>query len=271
VGNGSGKDSEEFSETDYKLGVDMQLADNTLLYYSFSQGFKSGGFVLRYVEPAPAPRVFDPETVDSHEIGVKWQSEDNRVRVNAAVYYSDYEDVQVTFFDNLGGPITENAGTVDIYGLELEVTALLTDNLQLDLGYGYTDAEYQEINEIPGLSLSIDEDAKLVNTPENTFNLGLEWGIPLAGNELAFRVDYSYTDEMFNDSQNSPFLFEDSFELWNASVRFSLGEALDLVVFGKNLTDERYIQSGDSNFGLGFHEANYNRPRQYGVTARYRF
>jgi iron complex outermembrane receptor protein len=84
-------------------------------------------------------------------------------------------------------------------------------------------------------------------------------------------VDYSYTDEMFNDSQNSPFLFEDSFELWNASVRFSLGEALDLVVFGKNLTDERYIQSGDSNFGLGFHEANYNRPRQYGVTARYRF
>ena len=271
VGNGSGKDSEEFSETDYKLGVDMQLADNTLLYYSFSQGFKSGGFVLRYVEPAPAPRVFDPETVDSHEIGVKWQSEDNRVRVNAAVYYSDYEDVQVTFFDNLGGPITENAGTVDIYGLELEVTALLTDNLHLDLGYGYTDAEYQEINEIPGLSLSIDEDAKLVNTPENTFNLGLEWGIPLAGNELAFRVDYSYTDEMFNDSQNSPFLFEDSFELWNASVRFSLGEALDLVVFGKNLTDERYIQSGDSNFGLGFHEANYNRPRQYGVTARYRF
>jgi iron complex outermembrane receptor protein len=271
VGNGSGKDSEEFSETDYKLGVDMQLADNTLLYYSFSQGFKSGGFVLRYVEPAPAPRVFDPETVDSHEIGVKWQSEDNRVRVNAAVYYSDYEDVQVTFFDNLGGPITENAGTVDIYGLELEVTALLTDNLQLDLGYGYTDAEYQEINEIPGLSLSIDEDAKLVNTPENTFNLGLEWGIPLASNELAFRVDYSYTDEMFNDSQNSPFLFEDSFELWNASVRFSLGEALDLVVFGKNLTDERYIQSGDSNFGLGFHEANYNRPRQYGVTARYRF
>lgn len=271
VGNGSGQDSKDFSETDYKFGVDMQLNDHTLLYYSFSQGFKSGGFVLRYVEPAPAPRVFDPETVDSHEIGVKWQSEDDRIRVNAAVYYSDYEDVQVTFFDNLGGPVTENAGTVDIYGLELEVTALLTDNLQLDLGYGYTDAEYQEINEIPGLSLSIDEDAKLVNTPENTFNLGVEWGVPVDGNELAFRVDYSYTDEIFNDSQNSPFLFEDSFELWNASVRFSLGESLDLVVFGKNLTDERYIQSGDSNFGLGFHEANYNRPREYGVTARYRF
>lgn len=271
VGNGSGSIDETFEETTYKFGVDAHLSDDTLLYYSFSQGFKSGGFVLRYVESVADIRTFDPETVDTHEIGAKWQGLNDRVRINAAVFYSDYDDVQVTFFDQLGGPITANAGVVEIKGLELELTALLTDNLQLDMGYGYTDAEYDEINSISGLSLGIDDSAKLVNTPENSFNIGLEYTVPLAANELAFRVDYSYTDDIFNDSQNSPFLFQEAYDVFNASVRFSIGESMDLVVFGKNLTDERYIESGDSNFGLGFHEANYNRPREYGATFRYSF
>ncbi|MBB6521701.1 TonB-dependent receptor [Pseudoteredinibacter isoporae] len=271
VGNGSGQVSDAFEQTSYKFGVDANLEDGTLLYYSFSQGFKSGGFVLRYVEAVDEVRTFEPETLDSHEIGVKWQGWDDRLRVNAAAYWSDYEDVQVTFFDNLGGPVTANAGVVDIKGLELEVTAILVENLQMDLGYGYTDASYDEINPIDGLSLSIDRNAKLVNTPEHSFNLGFEYIVPLESNELAFRVDYRYTDEIYNDSQNSRFLFEQAYELWNASLRYSIGESIDVMLFGKNLKDERYIESGDSNFGLGFHEANFNRPREYGLTLRYRF
>ncbi len=271
VGNGSGSTEDSFEETTFKFGIDAKLADDTLLYYSFSQGFKSGGFVLRYVESVPDIRSFEPETIDSHEIGVKWQGWDDRMRINAALFYAEYDEVQVTFFDSLGGPITANAGEVELKGFELEVTALLSDNLQLDMGYGYTDGAYNKINPITGLSLTISDSAKLVNTPKNNFNLGLEYSIPVSGNELAIRVDYAYTDEIFNDSQNSPFLFQDSYDTWNASARLDIGEDLDLVVFVKNLTDERYIESGDSNFGLGFHEANYNRPREYGATLRYRF
>lgn len=271
VGNGSGSTETSFSQPTFKFGVDARLSDRSLLYYSFSQGFKSGGFVLRYVESVPDIRTFEPETVDTHEMGLKWQGFDDRVRINSAVFYSDYKDVQVTFFDRLGGPITANAGTVDIKGFELELTALLSDRVQLDLGYGYMHTKYKKINAIPGLSLSIDETAKLVNTPENTFNMGLQYTVPLGANELAFRVDYSYTDDIFNDSQNSPFLFQKAYSTWNASAWFSIGESTDLVAFVKNLTDERFIESGDSNFGLGFHEANFNRPREYGLTIRYRF
>jgi len=271
VGDGSGSTSDAFEQTTYKLGFDYQLADGTLLYYSFSQGFKSGGFVLRYVEAVPDIRTFEPETIDSHEIGIKWQGFDDRVRINAAAFYSDYEDVQVTFFDSLGGPITANAGIVELKGLELEITALVTDNLLIEMGYGYNDANYDEINAIAGLSLTLDETARLVNTPENSFNFGLEYSLDLDGNELAFRLDYSFTDDMFNDSQNSPFLFQESYDTVNASIRYSLGETLDLVAFVENLTDERFIESGDSNFGLGFHEANYNRPREAGLSVRYKF
>ena len=271
VGNGSGAASDSFSETTFKFGVDASLADNTLLYYSFSQGFKSGGFVLRYVESVPDIRTFQPELVDSHEVGFKWQGFDDRVRLNAAAFYSDYEEVQVTFFDSLGGPVTANAGTVEIKGLEVELTALVSDRLLLDVSYGYADANYTTINPISGLSLTLDESATLVNTPQNTFNIGLEYSLPIGGRELAARVDYSYKDDVFNDSQNSPFLFQEAYDTLNASIRLSIGETVDVVVFVDNLTDERFIESGDSNFGLGFHEANYNRPREYGVTIRYRF
>ncbi len=271
VGNGSGVISDAFEETTYKFGVDANLSDGTLLYYSFSQGFKSGGFVLRYVEAVNNIRTFEPETLDTHEVGVKWQGFDDRVRLNAAIFSSDYEDVQVTFFDAGGGPITANAGAVDIEGLELELTAILSDNLTLDMGYGYTDASYTEINPISGLALSIDKTAKLVNTPESSYNIGLEYNLPVDSNELALRVDYSYTDDIENDSQNSPFLRQEAYDTINASIRYSIGDSIDLVAFVDNVTDERYIESGDSNGGLGFHEANYNRPREYGVTARYRF
>ncbi|MCY4514620.1 MAG: TonB-dependent receptor [Candidatus Tectomicrobia bacterium] len=271
VGNGSGTASDDFEETTYKLGVNANLADGTLIYYSFSQGFKSGGFVLRYVESVPGPRVFQPETIDAHEVGVKWQGLNDSLRINAAAFGSDYEDVQVTFLDSLGGPITANAGTVRIDGLELELTALVTANLRFEAGLGYVDAEYVSINPIEGLSLTLDESATLVNTPETSFHLGLEYGVPLNANELVFRTDYSSKDDMFNDAQNSPFLFQEAFATWNASVRFAMGESMDLVAFAENLTDERYIVSGDSNFGLGFHEANFNRPREYGITFRYRF
>lgn len=270
IGNGSGEVDDEFTETTFKLGIDATLEDGTLLYYSFSQGFKSGGFVLRYVESVPAPRVFEPETLDTHEVGVKWQGLDDRLRVNGAVYVSEYDEVQVTFFDQLGGPITANAGKVDIVGAEIELTALV-GGLMIDLGLGYTDAEYKSINPIAGLSLAIDESASLVNTPEFTANLGVEYEFSVGTGLLALRADYAWTDDVYNDSQNSPFLFQDAYDTLNLAARWTLDDTWRVTAFVTNATDERFIVSGDSNFGLGFHETNYNRPREYGLTVQYSF
>lgn len=273
VGNGSGVASESFDETTFKFGLDYTLPDDTLLYYSYSEGFKSGGFVLRYVEARPEPLTFEPEFVDAHEFGVKWQGFDDRIRANVAIFFMDYEDAQVTFFDNLGGPITANAGSVDIQGLELELTALLTDRILFEVGYGYTDAEYTEITNIPGLSLTIDESAKLVNTPENSLSLAAEYAHPLArGHELSLRLSYAYNDDIFNDSQNSPFLFQESYDTWDASIQYTgADDRWSVALFGHNLSDERFIVSGDSNFGLGFHEGNLNRPREYGLRFKVAF
>ncbi|MCG8449346.1 MAG: TonB-dependent receptor, partial [Pirellulales bacterium] len=274
VGNGSGTDFAEFSQTTVKAGIDYQFANDSLLYLSYSEGFKSGGFVLRYVQPQPNALSFSPEEAQSFELGYKWQGLENRLRINAAAFTTNYDNAQVMFFDAGGGPVTQNAGEITIDGLEVELSALLGESFQLDASIGLIDASYDAINppSVP-LALTIDTSAKLVNTPETTASLGLQYDLTTgSGSTWAFHADWSYSDDVFNDAQNSPFLFQSAYSLVNVSIGFSNSEdTWDLVVFGENVTDERYIISGDSNFGLGFHEANFNRPAEYGVTFRYRF
>jgi iron complex outermembrane receptor protein len=262
-----------FKQTTGRVALEFVPSDSTLYYASFTQGFKSGGFNFRYVVPRSEALAFDPETVDSYEAGFKWQGLDNRVRVNSSVFFMDYQDIQVQVFEVGGGPLTQNAGTAEIRGAELEVAAVPTPRLQLSLGLGYTDAEYTDLNPpTTDLAASLTLDAKLSNTPEWTANASAEYTVPMHWGSLAFRVDYSHTDDLYNDAQNSSFLFQEAYDLWNATVRYtSPTEAWEVALFCTNLSDERYITSGDSNFGLGFHEANYNRPREAGVTLRRRF
>ncbi|MEM6583135.1 MAG: TonB-dependent receptor [Pseudomonadota bacterium] len=269
VGDGPGTVDDSFSKTTYKAGLEYNFSDEGMAYASYSEGFKSGGFNIRYVVPREEPLSFDPEEVASYEVGVKWQGWEDRLRINTAAFYADYTEVQVTLFETGGGPLTQNAGEAELKGIELELTALLTDRLMLNVASGYIDAKYTKIN-APTTGIAQPVGDKLPNTPEYTALVGAQYTAPMMGGSLAFRLDYYYSDEIENDAQNSPFLYQDSYSTLNASITFTSPEdTWDLVVFCDNCTDERIISSGDSNFGLGFHEANYNRPREYGVIVRY--
>ena len=263
--------SDEFTELNIRAGIEYQFNDDTLLYFTYADGYKSGGFNFRYVVPRADPLAFDPETLESFEVGVKWQGLDDRLRLNAAGFISEYGDVQIQLFETGGGPLTQNAGVADIIGVEVEVTAVPHERLLLNAGFGYIDAEYDELN-LPttNVAQAISLKTKLPNTPETTVNISADYTHPLPWGSLIVRGDYRYTDDLYNDAQNSPFLYQDGYHTFNASLTFSTGN-WDFSVFGTNLTDKRFITSGDSNFGLGFHEANYNRPREFGGLIRYRF
>ena len=263
--------SDEFTELNIRAGIEYQFNDDTLLYFTYADGYKSGGFNFRYVVPRADPLAFDPETLESFEVGVKWQGLDDRLRLNAAGFISEYGDVQIQLFETGGGPLTQNAGVADIIGVEVEVTAVPHERLLINAGFGYIDAEYDELN-LPttNVAQAISLKTKLPNTPETTVNISADYTHPLPWGSLIVRSDYRYTDDLYNDAQNSPFLYQDGYHTFNASLTFSTGN-WDFSVFGTNLTDKRFIISGDSNFGLGFHEANYNRPREFGGLIRYRF
>lgn len=263
---------ETFTKTTPRFGIDYRLSDDWLTYFSYSEGFKSGGFNARTTAFREAVLGFGPETLKTYEIGTKWQGFDNRVRVNIAAFYSDYSDVQVTVIDDIA-PGTQNAGEIEIKGLEVEATALIGDGLQVNFGLGYLDSKYTKLAPLAETVNPVSQIRKsnsLANTPDLSTTLAVEYSIPMASSELILRGDWSYTDEVFNDDINSEILRAPSHHMFNASLAYTLGN-YKLVIWGENLFDERFINAGDANFVIGFLEANYNLPRTYGITVRREF
>ena len=121
------------------------VLDSTLLYLTYSEGFKSGGFEMKGLDMTQ----FEPEDVTNYEVGVKLDAFDQRVRFNTAFYYMDYDDIQIrvadqgaTFADILF--YIDNAGAATIKGFETELTVLPLPNVVLNATTSYTDARYDE-------------------------------------------------------------------------------------------------------------------------------
>jgi iron complex outermembrane recepter protein len=269
----AGTSNQKFSNTSFKGVIDYKFARNSLFYLSYSEGFKSGGFNTRYLVPVPAVVSFAPEQLTTYEAGVKWEGIDRRLRLNAAAYWSDYNDIQLVVYDS-GAPLTRNAGSARIKGFELEATALPVDSLELGFSAGYTDAKYRRVaalNPAVALDQQVTLNSRLPNTPEWTLSAYAQHAINLGSDELRSRVDWSYSGSVENDAVNSIFLRQSGYHLLNASVGYHADAGWSVNAWAKNLTNKRYIVSGDSNFGIGFHEANFNAPREFGVTLRFKY
>ena len=255
------KDSDNVS---WLVSVGYDWNEDVMTYAKISTGFQSGGFNIRQDNPEQFPKGFDDETLVSYELGMKSQWAD-RVTVNAAVFFSDYKDKQVNLFnpETLGNE-AQNAD-VEIYGLELEVLAQLTDHWQLGLGYGYLHSEYTKFVDFQGNDLS---DGEINYAPENTANAHVAYEYPLAIGIIKARVDWSYRDEVVftgvvNNSSafdmfNGRISLDDINGPWDSTMRFSL--------LGKNLTDEGYWMSGvDVVDSFGFAFNLWGEPRTYGA------
>jgi len=268
----------EFENTSVRLGVNWQISEDYFTYATFSQGFKSGGFTTRLTAPFNAAfggatngltRLdFDEETVDSFEIGFKGEFLNNRLRFNASAFINTYEDIQIIVLRGIS-PANENAGEADINGLEFELEALASDNLSIIATLGLIDAEYTEIDPLTGIS----PDNQLANTPESTASIALNYALQnVMGGEASFNLNYSFTDDVFNDTENTPGLFQDSTSIWNASVGWTSGnENWDLRLGVTNLSDERRLISGFASPGTGLLAGTFNRPREAYITVGYSY
>lgn len=263
---------QDFDDLSPRIGLEYSWSDDIFSYVSYSEGFKSGGVVSRYVAPREDPIIFEPEEVKSYEIGLKSELFGRRLRLNAAAFFTDYTNIQVTVFNGIV-PETRNAAEGEIAGVELDFTALLTDKLVLSGGVGYMDAKFTMLDDSIDGALEVSLEHKFVNTPELSTNLSLEYTIPVSRvGDLELRADYSYRDEIANDAVNTPELLEGSLELWNARAAFmSTSGHWEVAVFGRNLTDERYLSSGLSTTSFGIIEGIYGRPREYGLSVNYHY
>ncbi len=265
-----------------RISVDYRLSDETMFYASFSQGFKSGGFDMRgdaSINPGTV-NGYDPEIVDTYELGVKTELADGRMRLNAAVFYSDYTDMQVTVQESTDGGSNYassvlNAGESEIQGFELEALAQLTENLSASMMVGYIDAEYISVEtQTPTGFVDIADDWAFANTPETTASLKLHYNRTFTWGELALSMGASYRSET-QIFQVASAIDEDSYTLWDASaVWYSADEHWTVGLHGKNLTDEEYRVGGYNFANLGAEEivvGYYGNPRTVSLNFGYHF
>ena len=267
--------SETFSEVTPRVSIEYNVSDSLLTYASYSEGFKSGGFNGRQPFPRPAGVIqFEPETLRTFEIGAKWQSSNNRFRVNAAAFTTEYEDIQLTVFEGIA-PGTQNGGDADIDGLEVEVAGIVTNSLEFRLAASYLDGEYVSLVEDPtnNNATPFPITNELANSPEFSGSIGVDYTLPInARGSYIFSIDAAYSDEVFNNEANSELLRQPSHTIVDARLVYQPDDAAWKITFwGKNLGDERVIVSGDANPAIGFIEANFNRPREYGITFKTTF
>ncbi len=265
----------DFDDFSPRIAVGYKLTPDSNVYASYSQGFKGGSFDPRGQTTA-APDLdqdgtvsdaeifefmqFDPEEVDSYEVGYKASQLGGRVNYSLAGFYSDYKDVQVPgsigvdtdgdgVSDSFSG-VTTNAGAATIWGVEFEGNATLAEDMArsgdlLNFGWslGYLDAQYDEF--IDAFGNNVADDRVIQNTPDWTANGRIAYDTPFAGGNLLINTALSYRGDSSQFEAPNPFLDQEAFTLWDASIRWETAdERWGFSLNGKNLTDEEYIVAG---------------------------
>jgi iron complex outermembrane receptor protein len=267
------------SEPTGKLGIDHKFGENTLLYASYSRGYRSSAFNGGAIFSEDDANIVAPEIVDSFEVGLKTRVWDNRLQINSAVFYSDYSDQQ--FIEVFGiNQTLQNAGSSKIYGMEVEMTALLNDNLSMLAGLGLVHTEFTTLmlNDPFGTTKKDYSGNELQQAPKVNFNIALDWvvGRWKAG-ELGLYLATTYQDDQFFSAYNDSPGFENirSGSFWQSSVLLHFDDAADrytIALWAKNLeNNDEPIYALSLSGGYGYDYTVVGAPRTYGVDFTYRF
>ncbi|WP_420137199.1 TonB-dependent receptor, partial [Sphingomonas sp.] len=257
-----------------RLGLNYKASDDLLLYGSFSRGFKQGGFNGRPLDNAGEVTQYAPETLDTYEAGVKAQWLDGALTTNFAAFHSIYKDIQLTV-NQTPTNFVANAAKGKIDGFEFETVMRPARWFTFNAAVGYLDARYTAVGAGLGPTqiLPITLATHFVKAPKWTVSSGAEVSHEFNnGGKMALRTDVTMYSRIYHDVANSPLITDDGYSLVNARLTYTLpGQAIQLSVFGTNLTKALYLVSGNVSGAFGLAEASYGRPREWGVSASYRF
>ncbi|MBV7315113.1 TonB-dependent receptor [Shewanella sp. NIFS-20-20] len=268
--------SASWAEWTPSLNLEYQLNPDVFLYYSLAKGYKAGGFNGEGMEKAiEAITPFKPEIAWNNEVGFKTQGFEDKVRVNGAIFHTEYTDIQNQVWVETGENTPPNLqvmnGSGRAQGLELEAIVLITDQLSLNLGYGYLDAKFTEDLLVDDKNLNGN---KMRRTPEHMFNINAtyDWEWQNLGDASVY-INYQYQDEYFFDNSNNPLTKVDAeFTLDLVLMLRDFNDVWSVQVWGKNLTDELNI--GSTTLYTAWDDTVYNAykaPRTFGVTLTYNF
>ncbi|MEO6569321.1 MAG: TonB-dependent receptor [Opitutaceae bacterium] len=282
-----------------KAGLTYEPNDDVLLYATYSKGFRSGGYSTEGRTAAEAATALRPETAINYELGFKSRFADNRVQVNATGFFVTYNDLQSRAFNNSINAFTSsNVGDVEVYGIEVETLAQVTDDLLLGFNYAFNDGKVtrdSQTGPVPDSAATIQNEslpvlgAKPVGLNKHTLTAFATYEIPLANEaQIRLNADVTISSRNFGLRNNSDpqFIYDNTRNrgVVNGSVSYVTPDRKwEIKAFVRNLTDERHILAGSAelsslllttaeiNSGTGLFGTIYNTPRTFGGTVTYRF
>lgn len=273
-----------------EYGIDWNISDNAMVYYTFSQGFRSGAALI-FQSNSP---IIDPTRVENHEIGLKFESRDRKFYANIAAFMADIKNLQRTqasLVDGLLNTRVNNVNSLETKGVEADLGWSPIRDLNLRASVAWLQAEFQDftssdpIKRIPNPAFPPTLPTHLPSPPQqvagNTtsqapewkWSVGADYTIPFDnGSKLTLAGDVSYQSKVFFDEFNRAPFVEDSYALIDASLTYYFAdEKLSASIWGKNLTgQDRFADVSFSAFGQVLSK-QWIPPRTYGATIRYEF
>jgi iron complex outermembrane receptor protein len=265
-------------KVDYQAVLKFKPTDDSMYYISISEAFRSGGYSSAVLFSQEALEPYDSETLTAYEVGLKLSMLDDRLRFNASAFFYDYEGFQATFVRATEASARlQNAGDVEITGMEASLDWLATEQLTIGAGLSLLDTEIVATDVVlPPLDGGPDstiEGNEIPNAPAVSFNGRIRYGIPMGDYTLSLQTDFNYVDEHFLEPNNREYLSEDGYFVANARVSLGPQDApWQVSAWVKNLTDEEYRTAAqDLALSLGFSEIVTGVPLTWGVEFEYQF
>ena len=283
-----------------KVTLEFDMDDDTMAYVSFTRGFKPGGTNLTFgratreeldaifrfdavVAPAMVFKTFDPETIDSFEVGLKTDLLDGKARANIAAFSYTYENLQfqATDPDQYQGGVA-NIPESEMSGVEIEFTGILSDSLTLDVNLAFIDSEvtsdYMVLDNVDAFQYSARGEEliryglrenvkgnKLAKTPESTADISLNYIKDLpSGNIFNTSLQYVKRGEFEQRVSNNPAVdFVDSYSIVNFTIGIDYANDWSLDFMFLNMTDEDGVNSSMTDvFGIAATGIELIPPRQ---------
>lgn len=262
----------EDDELSGKLSLVQKISNEVSFYYSYSRGYKSGGYNGAYVATpeVAAASEYRPETVDAYEMGQRYVFMEGRARTDVSVFYYDFKDQQIFVALNSESPfgVLTNAGDSTIFGLESEFKYSDDKNWVFILNVGYIPEAETGNFERAGVVV---QETRLPFTSEWNIGGRAQWQDQIGAGQLKAELGFDYQSEFYFDQNENPYTEQKGYSVWNGRIGYSLPSGLSFGLWGKNLFNKEYAELRfDSSAIQAVTELKGER-RQIGVDVTYEF
>ena len=264
-----GTQKKKFNNFAPKVGIQLHPTNDVMVYGSWSRGYKTGGWTTRLSNPLPFAPDFDEEKAESFEVGVKSTLLDRRLQLNLAAFTTKYDGIQLNFQQGVS-PTVQNAGDARIKGFEAEAVIAPMRGLTINASVGYTDAHYTSL--LPQAVVAANPfqagtvvGGYLPKTPKWKFNLTPRYKLDLGGKgSIILLADYTRTSSLWNDTERTYLIRRPGLDILNASVTYeSPSGNWDLTAGATNITNTRYIVTGQAQIAGGQIYGTWSRPAEW--------